>query len=174
MSQMSPNVPIYRTHFARMCPGAPRRTIHRAHGKTNPPTLASLASWRSAFPSHDQKLQNKAKCHPVTPAQTRHNLPKPATAHARGKTNPLFLHVSFHPAASAGMFQALPDWSHARQTTQSDRTNPLAILAVPSAYCLPPAAYPLLFLPFPFSHRYGDPMTLVQLISAERREARNL
>jgi hypothetical protein len=61
---------------------APRRTIPSRPCKTNPLTwrsLAHLASWRSAFPSHHQKLQNEAMCHSVPPAQTRHNLPKPAT-----------------------------------------------------------------------------------------------
>jgi hypothetical protein len=56
--KMSPNVPIYRIHFARMRPGASWRTIHRARGKTNPPPLASLASWRSAFRPR-RKLQNE-------------------------------------------------------------------------------------------------------------------
>jgi hypothetical protein len=131
MSQNVPNVPIHRTHFARMCPGAPRRTIHRAYGKTNPPHLASLAhrllgvlAFRLPAPAE------RSKCHSVPPATICQNLPQilwhktnppiPITAskirdfpHPPRKTNPPTQSAirnrnrqsqsvfMFHPAASS-------------------------------------------------------------------------
>lgn len=62
-------------------PGAPatRKTAKRTHRAALGVLLASFASWRFAFRRPTQKLQNKAKCHSVPPAQTCPILPEPAT-----------------------------------------------------------------------------------------------
>src|SRR5438552_2390168 len=67
LSSMSQNVPE--------CPNLQitRSRLHCTRIAAHPPRPTS---------------QNKAKCHSAPPATTRHNPPKPASARARGKTNP--------------------------------------------------------------------------------------
>src|SRR5689334_21893649 len=77
--KMSPNVPNHRFHFARTRRGAPRRTIHRAHGKTNPPRLPILGvlgvlAFRLSIP----RSKSAERSH-VPSCPTRPNPPEPAT-----------------------------------------------------------------------------------------------
>ena len=92
----SQNVPFYRTHLDRTCQRAPRRTMSSRQCETNPPpwrSLAHLASWRSRLPSPRAKT---AKPSQVPPAQTCHNLPKPASPPRAGakRSHPLPLFLS--------------------------------------------------------------------------------